>query len=112
LYNNATFRKYLIYIIWRWFIIVIAVQKELDIIKSGLKLKGYTVVDPETYNYPIEAVVYEGNSFQISFVSGNNAPEMIAGKRSSYGILMINSLGKSLEQIDEMIKMRCYEHLF
>lgn len=96
----------------RWFFIVIAVQKGLDSLKKGLKSKGYTVVDPETYNYPIDAMIYEGNCFNISYISRNNAPEMKSGVRSNYGVLIINSLGKSIDQIDEMLRMRCYEHLF
>lgn len=92
--------------------IVIAVQSGLDGIKNGLKERGYTVVDIEGYNYPIDAMVYEGNSFQVSYVSSNNMPEMNNGVRSNYGVLLINSKGKSLDAIEEMLKMRCYEHLF
>ena len=92
--------------------IIVAVQKDLVEIAEGLKKMGYEVVDIESYNYPIDAVVYKGNSFQISYVSNNNMPEMTAGKRSNYGVLMINSLGKSVDQIAEMLEMRCYSHLF
>jgi hypothetical protein len=92
--------------------IVIAVQNGLEEIKKGLKNRGYTVVDIEGYNYPIDAMIYEGNSFQVSYVSGNNMPEMSTGERNNYGVLIINSKGKSLDAIEEMLKMRCYEHLF
>ena len=92
--------------------IIIGVQKDLEAIKVGLKNRGYTVVDVESYNYPIDAMIYEGNSFQISYVSNNNMPEMSMGQRSNYGVLIINSSGKSLDAIEEMLKMRCYEHLF
>lgn len=92
--------------------IIIAVQKELEEIKMRLTERGHKVVDIESYNYPIDAIIYEGNSFQISYVSGNNMPEMTNGQRSNYGVLMINSKGKSLDCIEEMLNMRCYEHLF
>ena len=61
-------------------VFIIAVQNSLEDIKNELKNRGYTVVDVESYNYPIDAMIYEGNSFQISYVSGNNMPEMINGK--------------------------------
>ncbi|MCX8130690.1 MAG: YkuS family protein [Clostridia bacterium] len=92
--------------------IVVAVEKQLKDIIDGLKKKGHEVVDIETYNYPIDAIVYEGNSYQISYVSRNNMPEMTSGTRSNYGVLIINSLGKSIDQIDEMLHLRCYSHLF
>lgn len=92
--------------------IIVAVQKGLDEIKEGLAAKGYEVVDIETYNYPIDAIVYEGNSFQISYISRNNMPATVNGQRVSYGVLMINSLGKTVDEIDEMLRMRCYSHLF
>jgi len=92
--------------------IVIGVQNGLNEIKDALRLKGIEVVDVENYNYPIDAVIYEGNSFQISYVSTNNMPEATMGSRSNYGVLMINSLGKSIAQIEEMLKMRGYSHLF
>lgn len=92
--------------------IVVAVQKGLDDIKAALTNKGYEVVDIETYNYPIDAIIYEGNSFQISYVSRNNMPDAVMGQRSNYGVLMINSLGKSIDQIIEMLTMRTYSHLF
>ena len=92
--------------------IIVAVQKGLDAVKNGLKEKGFEVVDLETYSYPIDAIVYEGDSFQISYVSRNNMPEMIMGKRSNYGVFMINSLGKTVGEIVDMLKKRYYSPLF
>jgi hypothetical protein len=92
--------------------IVVAIQKGLDEIKRELSLRGYEVVDIESYNYPIDAMIYEGNSFQISHVSRNNMPEMIMGKRANYGVFIINSLGKSVDEIEDMLKTRYYSPLF
>lgn len=93
--------------------IIVAVQKNLDNLKNSLKGLGYEVVDIENYNYPIDAIVYEGNTFQISHVSRNNMPDLsMSGKRANYGVLMINSLGKSVEEIDDMLKRRYYSPLF
>jgi len=92
--------------------IVVAVQQGLDNIKSGLREKGFEVVDLETYNYPIDAIVYEGNSFQISYVSRNNMPEMTMGRRGNYGVFIVNSLGKTIDEIADMLKTRYYSPLF
>ena len=92
--------------------IVVAVQQGLDDIKSGLREKGFEVVDLETYNYPIDAIVYEGNSFQISYISRNNMPEMTMGKRGNYGVFIVNSLVKTIDEIADMLNTRYYSPLF
>lgn len=92
--------------------LVVAVQSSLQNIKEELKKRGFDVVDLETYNYPIDAIVYEGNSFQISHISRNNMPEMNSGLRANYGVFIINSLGKSIDEIEDMLKSRYYSPLF
>lgn len=92
--------------------IIVAVQKELNNIKVGLREKGFEVVDIETYNYPIDAIVYEGNSYQISYISRNNMPEMTMGNRSNYGVFIVNSIGKTLDEIADMLNTRYYSPLF
>ncbi|MFZ5989785.1 MAG: YkuS family protein [Bacillota bacterium] len=92
--------------------IVVAVQSGLDSIKKGLKERGFDVVELESYGYPIDAIVYEGNSFQISHVSSNNMPEMTMGKRVNYGVFIVNSLGKSIDEIEDMLRTRYYSPLF
>lgn len=91
---------------------VVAVQSGLENIKKELKKRGFEVVDLETYNYPIDAIVYEGNSFQISHISRNNMPEMNSGLRANYGVFIINSLGKSIDEIEDMLESRYYSPLF
>ena len=92
--------------------IIIAVQNGLDYFKESLKKKGYTVVDIENCDYPVDALLFEGNEFQISYFSRNNRMAGKDGERTKDGTLIINSRGKSIEQIDEMLSMKCYEHLF
>lgn len=92
--------------------IIVAVQKDLNDLKDSLAARGYEVVNAEGCNCPIDALVYEGNTFQISYISKNNMPVMSSGKRSNYGVLIINSFGKSIEEIDDILQMRCYSHLF
>lgn len=91
--------------------IIVAVQKHLKDVIEGLRLKGHQVVDPESYNYPIDAVVYQGSSFQMSYISTNNMPQQSMGHRSGYGVFMLNCQGKSIDMIDKMLRMRCYERL-
>lgn len=93
--------------------IIIAVQQGLDSLKEGLKAKGYEVVDLEGYTYPIDAMIYQGNSFQISHISHNNMPlELRADRRTNYGVFMINATGRSLDEIVDMLKTRYYSPLF
>ncbi len=92
--------------------IIVAIQKGLESVKHGLREKGFEVVDLETYCYPIDAIVYEGNNFQISYVSRNNMPEMTMGKRANYGVFIVNSLGKTVEEISDMLNTRYYSPLF
>jgi len=91
--------------------IIVAVQKGLDEIKAALKDRGYETVDAETYNYPIDAVVYEGSSFQLSLITGNNMPAVSSGPRANYGVLMINSRGKTVDWIEYVLRNRCYSRL-
>ncbi len=92
--------------------IVVAVQDGLDKLKKELSIRGFEVVNLENYNYPIDAIVYEGNSFQISHISRNNMPEATMGMRANYGVFIINSLGKSVDDIEDMLKTRYYSPLF
>jgi len=92
--------------------LVVAVENDLVELKNSLKERGYDVVDPENYNYPIDAIIYGGNAFQISHISRNNMPESSMSSRGSYGVFMINSTGKSIEEIVDMLNHRYYSPLF
>jgi len=88
---------------------IVAVQSNLSSIAEGLKQKGYTVVDLYTYTKPIDAVVYEGGRFDFSTITEENtSPVMGTNARSSYGVFILCSNGKSIEEIDYMLKTRCY----
>jgi hypothetical protein len=92
--------------------IIVAVQQGLDSIRESLREKGFEVVDPVSYGYPIDAIVYEGHSFPISHISSNNMPAMQEGERGSYGVLMINAASRSLEEIEGILRKRYYHPLF
>lgn len=88
---------------------IVAVQSNLLNISEGLKQKGYTVVDLYTYTNPIDAVVYEGGRFDfLSITEENTSPVMSTNSRSSFGVFILCSKGKSIEEIDNMLKTRRY----
>lgn len=88
---------------------VVAVQSNLTGITEGLRQKGYTVVDLYAYSKPIDAVVYEGGQFDFSAITEeNSSPVMSNSSKSSYGVFIVCSNGKSIEEIDYMLKTRCY----
>lgn len=84
----------------------IAVMKGLFNIAEQLRELGYDVVTYGEYKYPIDAMIYVGESLdKISFSSEN-----VGGGRS--GILMINATNKSIEEIHNTLKTRLYSPLF
>ena len=97
---------------------VVAVQKGLENIKEKLREKGYDVVTFGEYNYPIDAVVYSGNSIDMSYIKNNNIPNMTAhqydydNSARGYGVLMVNATNKSVEDLDHMLRSRTYSPLF
>lgn len=91
---------------------VVAIQEGLGEIKKELLKRGFDVVDLETYNYPIDAIIYKGTSFQISYVSGNNMPAMSSGIRENYGVFMVNSNNRSIDELENMLRTRYYSPLF
>lgn len=88
---------------------VVAVQENLSGIAKELRRRGYTVVDLYSYDKPIDAVLYEGARFDFSTITEENvSPVMSTNSRSSYGVFILCSNGKSIEEIDYMLKTRCY----
>jgi len=91
---------------------VIAIQTGLDNLKQELLKRGYKVVDFGNYDYPIDVIIYEENLSQISYISHNNMPALQAGARGNYGVLVVNSQGKSVDEIEHILKTRSYSPLF
>jgi hypothetical protein len=88
---------------------IVAVQSNLVNIAEGLKQKGYTVVDLYAYNQPVDAVVYEGKNFDFSAITEDNVGSSLnAVNRTGYGVFIVCSKGKSIDDIDYMLKTRCY----
>lgn len=88
---------------------VVAVQANLSSIANELSNRGYTVVDLYSYDRPIDAVVFEGERFDFSTITEENvSPVMSTNSKSSYGVFILCANGKSIEEIDYMLKTRCY----
>jgi len=85
---------------------VIGVQQGLERIKRELRKRGYQVVNIEKYNKPVDAFIYEGNPFQVSYTTRKDNPEMRADIRSNDRVFFINSLGKSVDEIEDMLNTR------
>ena len=88
----------------------IAVQEGLKNMKEELESLGYEVVDMN--HEGVEAVVYMADGSDISYYGqmfSMNQGMNIAGNR---GTLLINGKGKSIEELDYMIRNRLYSPLF
>ncbi len=88
---------------------IVAVQSDLSSIAEGLRQRGYTVVDLYTYTKPIDAVIYEGHRFNFSAITEENtSPVMGTNNKTGYGVFIVCSNGKSIDEIDYMLRTRCY----
>lgn len=88
---------------------VVAVQSISSELVKALSQRGHTVVDLYTYRNPIDAVVYEGSRFDFSAITEENTdPVMSTSSKSSYGVFIVCANGKSIDEIDHMLKTRCY----
>ncbi len=92
---------------------VVAVQSNLQEISKELSRRGYRVVDLYSYRKPIDAVVYEGQRFDFSAITEENTtPIMSTNSRPSYGVFIVCANGKTIDEIDYMLKTRCYSSFF
>ena len=83
----------------------VAVQKGLEHIAEALRQYGFDVVIYGEYNYPVDALVYLGESMPLtSSVSSVN--------HEHHGVFMINARGKSAEDIAQILNRRTYTPLF
>lgn len=88
---------------------IVAVQSKLSNIAKQLKQRGYIVVDLYTYSKPIDAVVYEGDRFDFSTITEENTNAVMdINSSSTYGVFIVCSNGKSIDEIDYMLRTRCY----
>lgn len=84
---------------------IVAVTPGLNTLAEQLRELGYDVVTYGAYKYPIDALVYSGESLAAANVISANTG-------GAFGVLMINSSNKSVKQIDNALKNRTYTPLF
>lgn len=88
----------------------IAVQDGLNDIKKELKKIGYTIVDMDSHE--AEAIVYLKTDETIPYISSSiNMNTKFDFERQS-GAILINAEGRTIEDIDKIIKNRIYTPLF
>ncbi len=89
----------------------IVVQEGLDILRDSLNNIGYEVVDINNSN-DIDAIVYMADGYDIEY--HNNLANMNSGLdiTGNKGTVLINASGKTIEEIDDIIKKRIYSPLF
>jgi hypothetical protein len=90
---------------------VVAITHDLEHLKEPLSAQGHKVVYLGSYDYPIDAMIFENFSPNISYISNNNISTN-ADDTYGYGILMINAKNKSSEEINKILKTRLYSPLF
>lgn len=92
---------------------VVAVQNNLTDIARALAERGYTVVDLYTYRKPIDAVVYQGKHFDFAAITEENTGAVMStDSKQSYGVFIVCANGKSVDEIDYMLRTRCYSSFF
>lgn len=89
---------------------VVAITPNLKHLQDKLSDKGYKVVMLGQYDYPIDALIYTGYCPDVSFVCTNNVNNI--SNSGHYGVLMINAVNKSVEELDKILKTRLYSPLF
>lgn len=86
---------------------VVAVESTLTKLKTSLANMGYCVVEYETYQLPVDAIVYE--SIYLKPCSDFN---FINSNEFQNGILMICAKNKTADDIDYILRNRTYSPLF
>ncbi len=84
----------------------VVVQNGLENIKKGLEKLGYEVVKIDESDR-VDAIIYIANGYDTSFYNLMNV-----NNDKNRNILLINASGKTINQIDNMIKNRLYSPLF
>ncbi len=90
--------------------VIIAIDENLHHIKTGLQQLGYSVVDLKE-NQLTDVIIYYRDS-QSNIFGGNLHNSFLSGLGAESGTLLINGYGKTLEEIQEIIKNRSYSPLF
>ncbi|WP_425448763.1 YkuS family protein [Dethiothermospora halolimnae] len=87
----------------------LAIQQGLDNIKEGLINRGYDVYDLDE-NQEVEAIIYMADGYNIPYEN-----QMVSLRREDIGgksAILVNATGKTIDEIDNIIKNKVYSPLF
>ena len=82
---------------------IVAVDKKLKNLKSGLEVLGYDAVYFGEYNYPVDAVVFSGITGELI----NSTPVNLNGS-----VFYVDGTGKSAKEVSEVLERKLYSPLF
>ncbi|WP_077369267.1 YkuS family protein [Anaerosalibacter sp. Marseille-P3206] len=88
----------------------IGVQDDLENVKRELENRGYIVTSMDDEN--IEAAIYQNPEGQSPYLSNYINMNMGFTTVNGMGTLLINADGRTIDEIDEIIKSRVYTDLF
>ncbi len=94
---------------------IIAVQRELEDLKTALDDRGYKTVYMDAVNQPVTACIYhevQNQSFYNSISAYLENGLQMSITPESHGVLLINANNKNMDEIIRMIEHRCYSPLF
>lgn len=83
----------------------VAMQKGLEYMSDTLRRHGFDVVIYGEYSYPVDALVYLGESMPLTSSVGT-------ANHEHRGVFMINARGRSAEDIAQILMRRTYTPLF
>ncbi len=89
---------------------LIAIDENLHEIKAGLEQLGYNVVNLRE-NQLTDVLIYYRDD-QSNIFEGNLHNSFLSGLGAEAGTLLINGHGKTIGEIDQILKNRSYSPLF
>jgi hypothetical protein len=91
----------------------IAYQRGLESIAAGLQQRGYTVFEYGESQEPYDVLLYDGAENSAFYqILNANSPYMNDMGSSSPGVFLVNTSGKSLEEIAHILERKSYSPLF
>ena len=83
----------------------VAVQKGLEHLSDALRRYGFDVVVYGEYQYPVDALVYVGDSMPLT-------ASVSSANHEHHGVFLVNAHGNSADEIVQFLNRRTYTPLF
>jgi len=92
---------------------IIGIQSGLEGLLSGLQAKGYPVRVMDNFINHVDVYIYNSSKVEGLLHQMDCGPTNSYGNcyGDSYGILMINARGKSVEDVEYIINSKCFSKL-